>query len=281
MKKKIGVGILSALVVVGMAFGANAITKGGFAKAGKSLLASVIGVFSSGPDSSYGYGYDGMGNVLPPVVANSNTTSSIVNTGDVTGIGAGAVTINASIAFVDGIKTRGFQFTKEIINSVPVYKMSIKGNGPFTTKTFMGVISGLECNTAYSYRAFASDEKGNIYGDDASFKTLACPKISTTPVSANVTNTSVVLNGRLLDTGNSSKVSVGFLYGKTTTYGSSTSVKISLSLKGDFSSSPIKYLPCGNSYHYTTYVDSPAGKIGGLTDNIFTTGSCKISAIKQ
>jgi len=44
------------------------------------------------------------------------------------------------------------------------------------TGTFSYGLSGLDCNTTYHYRAYATNTAGTGYGDDMTFTTAECPK---------------------------------------------------------------------------------------------------------
>lgn len=81
-------------------------------------------------------------------------------------------------------------------------------------------ISSLTCDTAYHFRAFATNADGTSYGNDATFTTSACdvPTIETKDA-ARIGKKSVVLNGLESDDGVAASTVRGFEYGTSTSYG--------------------------------------------------------------
>jgi len=71
-----------------------------------------------------------------------------------------------------------------------------------TTGHFTSMMIGLERNTTYYVRAYAVNEKGTNYGETKMFKTLnGLPSVTTTDVGENVTETTAVSGGYVVDDG--------------------------------------------------------------------------------
>ncbi|HDS59614.1 MAG TPA: PKD domain-containing protein [Thermoplasmatales archaeon] len=135
-------------------------------------------------------------------------------------------------------------------------------------------ISGLSVDTAYHYRAVASNSAGTVAGDDVDFTTrVVLPSVSTGQAE-NVSSDSAVLKGTLSDLGGAQQCSVWFEYGTTTAYGQTTEI-LNLSETGGFALA-IASLEPGTVYHYRAVAHNQKGTAYG-TDGTLTTAAVKAS----
>ncbi len=68
----------------------------------------------------------------------------------------------------------------------PTIANNVTTNGPLTPSTYTGNLTGLQANTQYFARAYATNLVGTSYGDNVTFTTLppVIPTLTTTPASA-------------------------------------------------------------------------------------------------
>ena len=125
-----------------------------------------------------------------------------------------------------------------------------------TGQTFSQVISGLDPNTTYHFRAFATNAAGTSYGADRTFTTLiALSTVTTQPV----TGRGMVIasfNG-LLDADGGEACVCGFEWGADITYGATTSTETKVT--GEAFSQRILGLFPGTEYHYRAFATNSAG----------------------
>lgn len=154
---------------------------------------------------------------------------------------------------------------------------------PLTTAgDFVSNLDGLDCGTAYHYRAYAENSDGNAQGSDATFFTSACvtPTV-TTDSSTSISATSAVLNGTIADTGGRNATTRGFQYGLTSGYG--TTVSEAGSFGAGAFNAVLSNLTCATTYHYAAYASymasiggegAPVEMRGNGSDATFTTADC-------
>ena len=101
--------------------------------------------------------------VFPP----TTTTQAATNTSQTT------ITLNGNITDTGGVDptARGFQYGLDNTYGTTV----TQNTGPYTTGAFTADVTGLTCNTQYSFRSFATNTGGTGYGSEVSFTTSACP----------------------------------------------------------------------------------------------------------
>ncbi|MBI4546646.1 MAG: T9SS type A sorting domain-containing protein [Ignavibacteriae bacterium] len=134
---------------------------------------------------------------------------------------------------------------------------------------FSDVITGLNPNTSYRYRAVATNSSGTTNGGTVTFTTLAIPPSTTTGEASNITLNSATLNGTANP--NNSSTTVRFDYGLDTTYGSTTSNQsIGSGMNPVNFSAGIVGLANGTTYHFRSHAQNSAGTVKG-SDQTFTT----------
>jgi hypothetical protein len=152
-------------------------------------------------------------------------------------------------------------------------------------------IEELACGTTYHYRAYASttnpsdSSEVKYYSADDTFTTEACvvPKLYASI--SQYDETSAQLTGYLNEVGSHPIDSVGFEYGKTTSYGDSTIGSYSGTSPGYFYHH-VANLTCETQYHYRAYavVTNPADSSVNTyysSDETFTTDYCPQGALPQ
>ncbi len=96
----------------------------------------------------------------------------------------------------------------------------------------------LSCNSTYHYRAYAINSDGTSYGADATFvSSCSAPTVGDTIISS-LTATSATFTGSISDTGGENSSAVGFQYGLTTAFGT-TSTQSGSYGTGNFSAASI------------------------------------------
>ncbi len=199
--------------------------------------------------------------------ATAITTTSVTLNGTVAGNSAG------SVGFNYGIST---SYGTTVTATTP-----LGGIGYFSYN-----VTGLTCGTLYYYREFGTNSGGTTYAT-GSFTTSACPTAPTVTTSPAlyISTSTAQLNGIVSSPGvGTTVISHGYLFGTTTTYGTTyalTSYSASLSFphsSGGYSGST-GWLTCGTTYHYEYYATSDNGLTGYGGDASFTTGSCSLPTV--
>ena len=199
---------------------------------------------------------------LPTVtttMASSITTSSAISGGNVTSQGSSAVT------------ARGVCYG---LNSYPTVDEDICVSSGSGTGAFTSTLTGLQPNTLYYYRAYATNSYGTAYGQYYTFITTstgALPTVTTT-VASNITSSSAVSGGNVTSQGNSAVTSRGVCYSTTnSTPTISNSTVTSGSGTGSFTTT-LSGLSPGTTYYYRAYATNSAGTGYGQVYTLTTSG---------
>jgi len=136
-----------------------------------------------------------------------------------------------------------------------------------TGQTFAQIITGLDPNKTYHYRAFATNAAGTSYGSDQTFTTqTGLPTVSTNPATS-IEQTTVTLNGTLDDRGLEA-CDCGFEYGETTDYGNTTATENKST--GETFSQEVRGLKSGTVYHFRAVATNSAGTSYGADQSFHT-----------
>ncbi len=138
-----------------------------------------------------------------------------------------------------------------------------------TGETFSQVISGLDPNQTYHFRAVATNDAGTSYGADRTFTTLAAASTVTTDPATGIGMVVADLNGTLDDDGGEACDS-GFEWGETDAYGNTTPTQSRTT--GQTFAQAISGLTRGTTYHFRAVATNDAGASYGA-DQSFTTYS--------
>ena len=125
--------------------------------------------------------------------------------------------------------------------------------------TASAVITGLTCNTQYSFRPLAVNSIGAINASYSTFTTTACPPTAATGA-ATVKSGGTTLNGTV--SANGGAATVTFEYGATASYGDAVSAgqsPLAGSARNAAVSATITGLTCGSVYHYRAGAGNSAG----------------------
>jgi len=155
---------------------------------------------ANGSHTIYAVATDTSGNQATSSVAItvSNLTYSApgVTVSSATSIATSSATLNGSIVFDGNASSTIEGFTYGLTSS---YGATTSTTGTYGVGSFSIPVSGLVCNTAYHYQAFATNSQGTGTSTDQTFMTSACPVylISANPNSlyANSGNSGVILTG--------------------------------------------------------------------------------------
>ncbi len=145
------------------------------------------------------------------VIVKPTVTTQSVSSISQTGASCGG---NVIAEGVTPVFARGVCWGTEIN---PTIKCSITTNGT-GTGSFTSTITGLNANTLYYVRAYATNNNGTSYGANQSFTTqssVVAPKVTTQSVSS-ITQTSAICGGNVTSDGGSSVIARGVCWNTTT-----------------------------------------------------------------
>ena len=230
-----------------------------------------IGIFSS---NSFPHGYswntldETIGNHIIKVIAKDNEggsktdecTISILENATVVTIEASSITHNSAISggniTNDGgtsIIERGVCWnTSQNPTLSNEHTTDGSGSGSFTSS-----ITGLNQNTAYCIRAYATNSIGTSYGSEVTFTTLTTPALTTTEIS-DITDNSAKSGGDITDDGGTTVTARGVCW---STYQNPTIADnrtTDSSGSGSFTSS-LTGLSSGTIYYLRAYATNSAG----------------------
>jgi uncharacterized protein (TIGR02145 family) len=134
-----------------------------------------------------------------------------------------------------------------------------------TTGSFTKTISGLQPNTTYYFRAFATNSKGTTTGDVLSFKTtqeLSLPTVQTNTATG-VTASSGTLNGNVTSDGNSTITQRGFYWSETDNNPDSGDNKEIVNGTTGTYSKTINSLQANTTYYYCAFATNSEGTATG------------------
>ncbi len=206
------------------------------------FLASVDGV-------SNVYGDDMTFTTLP-----CTSTTPTVETMPATSIVTHSATFNASVANAqEGADELGYFDYGLTTDYGSVADISIPHTDGATFSVTTGY--GLQCAATYHYRAAVTqtihkdgfpDSISTFTGADMTLITADCP-VLTTQAATNITKTSATISADLVSTDGES-YQLGFEYGPTTAYGSTT--PLSITYVTGVTAADLTGLSCGTTYHY-------------------------------
>lgn len=152
-------------------------TVGTSGTAGKIFIGNTTGTLTSGQlaqISFSGYSAGAMllstGEVVPllspPTIATTVAASSITNTAASTG----GQTIAGS-----SLSAKGVVYSTAAVSTTPTLSNSVLTDGGTTTANFTSSLTGLDAETQYYVRAYATNAAGTGYGPAINFRTLSNP----------------------------------------------------------------------------------------------------------
>ena len=195
---------------------------------------------------------------------------SIITTQAVTNIGINIATGNGNITDL-GIPNPTAHGMCWNTTGTPTLSDNYSDEGvTSSTGAFTSGITGLDANTSYHVRAYATNSAGTAYGEEVSFSTLPNPPSASTVAATDVTAFSAILNGTINAHDGSSTVT--FEYGLDDSYG--TTVTADESPVTGSSDEQVSYqltdLTANTTYHYRVVGVNDGGTVNG-SDLTFTT----------
>jgi hypothetical protein len=196
-----------------------------------------------------------------PVVPTLTTAAITVITGN-SATGGGNVTVGGGA----DITARGVYFGRNRDVSVSGTKKTSDGTG---TGAFVSSLTGLEGNTVYYVRAYATNSAGTGYGPAVTFTTLVdLPVVTTTAVTA-ITKVSAVSGGNVTYDGGGTVTARGLAWGAAANPTIDGSIIDGGTGTGVFVSN-LAGLVLNTTYHVRAYATNSAGTAYGA-DISFTT----------
>ena len=191
-------------------------------------------------------------------VSSSNITASSVNLdGEISGNGDAQIT------------QHGHCWSSNANPTINNSKTSL-GNG--NIGSFTSIVTNLNQNTTYFYRAYATNSYGTVYGAQQQFSTTNGEPTVATVSSSNITASSVNLDGEISGNGDAQITQHGHCW-STTANPSTNNSKTSLGNGniGSFTSS-VTNLNDNTTYFYRAYATNSFGTAYGITKT-FTTNA--------
>jgi hypothetical protein len=125
--------------------------------------------------------------------------------------------------------------------------------------TFTGTLTGLTQGATYFVRSFATNVQGTSYGAETSFTTQTTPTVSATATPSNLTTTSAIGGGTILNTGGATITTSGLVWSLTVNPTTALATKTTDgATTGTFTSS-ITGLTQGTLYHVRAYATNYLG----------------------
>ena len=196
------------------------------------------------------------------------------NASDITGTSARVQGNITSLGNISKITHYGHVWSKTALPTLENGNYNDLGESN-ATKSFTSELTGLESNTTYHVRAYATNEKGTAYGEDITFTTSAMPtkpSVMTGNVS-DITSTSARVQGFVTSLGNVAKIThYGHVWGKTAL----PTIENDVYSDGEESSTTTSFtsrltdLEPNTTYHVRAYATNEMGTAYG-EDVAFTT----------
>ena len=162
---------------------------------------------------------------------------------------SGSIISNGGISLVD----KGVCYSRLSDPSLADYHVSCgAGEDPFTC-----TISGLEKNTVYYVRAYASNSVGTAYGEPMSFRTHGIPSVSTGSVT-NVAVSSAICSGNVSSDGGSPVTRRGVCWSEMPIPTINNEYNTNGTGLGSFSCD-ISYLKAHTTYYVRAFAENSAG----------------------
>jgi uncharacterized protein (TIGR02145 family) len=199
--------------------------------------------------------------VLPTV-----TTYAVSGITQTTATGGGNVTNQGS----SPVTARGVCFSTSA-NPTLADGITTDGTG---TGVFMSSLTGLNDNTTYYVRAYATNGEGTAYGTERTFKTLVTPTLPTvtTTAATSITNTSVTTGGNVTSEGSSPVVLRGVCWSGSPNPTKNDIITADGAGPGAYVSN-ITTLVANFTYYIRAYATSVVGTAYGEEIVVVTTGT--------
>ena len=182
----------------------------------------------------------------------------LVATLEATDVTESSAVLSGNVISDNGAKIteRGFVWLKGMdVPTVESNKLKAEG----TVGEFTAILSDIEPNQKYSFRAYAINSEGTSYGDVMTFSTaVAMPVLAAVEVS-NVTSTSATFSSKVLDHGGSTVTDVGFYYSVHPEVDPSASTEVARKYSNDSFSVDVSELQICTKYYVKAFTINAAG----------------------
>jgi len=219
-----------------------------------------------------GTGYGSEKKFTTPI--NSWETPPTVKSEDITDIRATSAVCTGNVTSDGGssLIERGICWSETSLPTVNDNKVADEspGSGPFT-----GIITGLNTNTIYYVRAYATNEKGTAYGLEKNFITgLTDPPTVVTDELSDITAYSVTCGGTVVSDGGSDIIERGVCWSeKSLPTVSDNKVADEYPDTGEFTVSVTGFEPC-ELYYLRAYATNSGGTAYGTEKTFAASGDC-------
>lgn len=136
------------------------------------------------------------------------------------------------------------------------------------TGSYSSSITGLEPNTLYYVRAYATNSQGTSYGETKTFTTKVSSPVVTTNDATDITKNSASLNGSITNNGGGTIIEYGFLWG-TSQSTLNTEIKISGNKTGSFKGA-LTNLASSTTYYFKAFAKNENGTSYGEVKSFST-----------
>jgi len=252
---------------------------GSFVSSLASLSASTIYYVRAYAINSSGtaYGAQETFTTLAPVGSPTVTTNSVSAVAQTTATCGGNVTNDGGAT----VTARGVCWSTTS-NPTTANNKTSDGTG---TGTFVSSITGLNSNTIYYVRAYATNSSGTTYGVEQSFTTVGLPSVTTTSISS-ITQTTATGGGNVTDNGGLTITARGVCW-STSQNPTTTDSKTSDGTGTGIFTSSITGLTTNTTYYVRAYATNSVGTAYGIQVSFTASASIPslsttiISAITQ
>ena len=187
-------------------------------------------------------------------------TTPTVQTNKVTDVTYNSAKVGGTIKENGGqeIKECGIVYSK---SPNPTIENGTKVESNITKEAYTCTLTNLDFATTYHARAYATNEKGIAYGEEVSFKTNGTTASLDTLSISDVTATSAVISGALLNNGGESITALGICYGVNQSPTLEDATVVNAELDGLKFSVLLNDLQKGTMYYVRAYATNSHGTV--------------------
>ena len=194
------------------------------------------------------------------------TTQAVADIDTTTATGNGTITVLGSPAATQHGVCWGTALNPTLSDS------KTQEGTPTSTGAFTSSITGLNTNTNYHLRAYATSTEGTVYGEDVSFNTLDLPTVTSQAIT-DIDASTATGNGNISDLGNPAPNQYGVCWStlETPTVADSRTEEGAASTTGAFTSA-MTGLTSSTPYYVRAYVTNTVGTRYGSQVSFNTAG---------
>ncbi|MGM9819861.1 MAG: choice-of-anchor J domain-containing protein [Candidatus Onthomorpha sp.] len=210
------------------------------------------------------------GTVMSFTTLAAPVTQPVVTTLAATEVTHNSATLNGTItAGTEAITAQGFMYKE----ATAADWTSVSATG----ETMSATVSGLNAETEYQYKAFATTASGTVEGEVMTFTTLAAPVVAptvTTLAATEITHETATLNGTVV-AGSEAISAQGFMY-KATAAAEWTTVDA----EGENMSAAIGGLTAETEYEYKAFATTASGTVEGEVITFTTLANSGLNSVE-